>query len=179
MSLLKFLGIQSGEPAGAASPSSQDAESIRRIIKSLDSLEPGEARRIASFAFVLSRVANADLDIAADEIHEMERLVRDWGGLPEAQAVLVVEIARRQSTLFGGTDNFLVTRQLKETESHEEKVRLLHCLFAVSAANDSISSPEEAIIAQIASELGIEMREMTQIRAAYKDKRAVMKNLPK
>ena len=101
-----------------------------------------------------------------------------WAGLSEEVAVLVVEIARHQNILFGGTENFLVTRELKESATHEEKVKLLHCLFAVSAADDSISASEEGIIAQIASELGIDRAEMVAIRASYRDKRAVMKNLP-
>jgi len=177
MSIREFLGLKSGAPAAAGS--SGDADSIRRIVKALDQLEPQRAKRIAAFAFVLSRVANADMDISDQEVREMVRLVMDWAELPEEVAVLVVEIARHQSILFGGTDNFLVTRELKESASHEEKVRLLHCLFAVSAADDSISSSEEAIVAQIAAELGIDLREMVAIRAAYRDKRAVMKNLPR
>jgi len=177
MSIREFLGLKSGEAAAAGSAS--DADSIRRIVKALDQLEPQRAKRIAAFAFVLSRVANADMDISDQEVREMVRLVMDWAELPEEVAVLVVEIARHQSILFGGTDNFLVTRELKESASHEEKVRLLHCLFAVSAADDSISSSEEAIVAQIAAELGIDLREMVAIRAAYRDKRAVLKNLPR
>lgn len=179
MSILKHLGLSTGATPAAAPSSPSDADSIRRIVAALDRLEPERARHIAAFAFVLSRVAGADLDISQQEVREMERIVIDWAGLPEEQAVLVVEIARRQNILFGGTDNFLVTRQLKESASHEDKVALLHCLFAVSAADDSISASEETTIAQIASELGIDRREMIDVRAAYRDKRAVMKDLPK
>ena len=175
MSILKHLGIHAAPPATTAA----DADSVRRIAQALDSLEPERARQIASLAFVLSRVANADLDISDVERAEMERQVVLWSGLPEAEATLVVEIARRQSILFGGTDNFLVTRELKSSLSHDEKTRLLHCLFAVSAADDSISAPEENIISQIASELGLDHREMVEIRSAYSSKRAVMKDLPR
>ena len=180
MSILKHLGIhQAGVAAAApAASASSDVESIRRISAALDRLDPQRARWIAGFAFVLSRVAGADLDISPEEVREMERLVEERIGLPEDQAVLVVEIAKRQNLLFGGTDNFLVTRALKETAGHDEKMELIRCLFAVSAANDSISSVEEATIAQIASELGIDRRELVEIRTHYRDKRSVMKDLP-
>ena len=111
----------------------------------------------------------------------MERLVMDRAGLPEEQAVLVVEIARRQNMLFGGTDNFLVTSGTtgeSPTLSDEEKLELLRCLFAVSAADDSISTVEEGAITQIASELGIDRQEMVRVRAEFRDQRAVFKKRP-
>lgn len=180
MSILKHLGIHpAGESTGAPAGSvSSDVESIRRIGAALDRLDPTRARWIAGFSCVLSRVAGADRDISPAEVREMERLVQERIGLPEDQAVLVVEIAKRQNLLLGGTDNFLVTRTLKETASHDEKMELLGCLFAVSAANDSISSEEEATITQIASELGIDRRALVELRIAYRDKRSVMKDLP-
>ncbi|HET6373648.1 MAG TPA: TerB family tellurite resistance protein [Candidatus Polarisedimenticolia bacterium] len=178
MSILKYLGIRTDTAPAPGGVSSADADSIRRIVKALDSLDPVRAKKLAAFAFVLSRAAGADLKISETEIREMERLIMERAGLPEEQAVLVVEIARRQNILFGGTDNFLVTRDLKETMSHEEKVELLHCLFAVSAAEDGISATEEGAIAQIASELGFDRREMVQIRSAYRDQRAVFRKPP-
>lgn len=178
MSILEYFGVKVNERADAPGTRPSDADSIRRIAGALDKLDPKQARHVAAFAFVLSRVANADMNISQHEIREMERLVMSWAGLPEDVAVLVVEIARHQNILFGGTENFLVTRELKESATYDEKVRLLHCLFAVSAADDSISASEEGIVAQIASELGIDRTEMIAVRAAYRDKRAVMKNLP-
>ena len=178
MSIFRFLGIEPGDSAPQKASSPEDVASIRRIVQSLDRLDPQQARQIAAFAFVLSRVAGADLDISAEEIRAMEKIVMERMGLAEELAVLVVDIARRQNILFGGTDNFLVTRELKASATAEEKEALLHCLFAVSAADDSISSAEENTIAQIASELGVEHRVMLEIRAVYRDKRAVLKDLP-
>ena len=50
-------------------------------------------------------------------------------------------------------------------------------MFAVSAADDSISSTEESQIRQIASELGFTHRDYVQARLAYSDRREVMKPL--
>src|SRR2546426_10303533 len=75
MSIFKHLGMGIGAPGDAARISSADAESIRRIVQALDRIEPRRAKQIAAFAFVLSRVAGADLDISHDEGREMERIV--------------------------------------------------------------------------------------------------------
>jgi len=180
MTLLDFLGFSKTRTAQTAAPAAPgDTDTIRRIVKALQSLDPDKARRIAAFAFILSRVANADMEISEEETREMERIVMQWGGLPEDQAVLVVQIARHQNILFGGTDNFIVTREFKNSASLQEKEELLHCLFAVSAADDSISSVEEGAISQIAGELGLSREELVAVRSQYRDKRAVMKDLPR
>ena len=86
-----------------------------------------------------------------------------------------MEIAKRQSELSGGTENFLVTRELKEIATREQCRELLDCLFAVSAADDSISGVEETQIRQIASELGFSLEELVQIRSAWNDKREILR----
>ena len=178
MSLLSFLGLGAPESSDATRlRSDSDAETIRRIVRELEHLDQARARHIAAFAFILSRVAYADSHISEEESREMERIVMTWGGLPEEQAVLVVQIARHQNILFGGTDNFLVSREFKQTATTEQKEELLHCLFAVSAADDSISAHEENVVAQVARELGIAHQDQVAIRARFRDKRAVMKGL--
>jgi len=177
-SLVKIFGLKAPRSKGSESYSGSEAETINKISRALEALDPARARHIAAFAFILSRVAHADSHVSEEETREMEQRVMQWGNLPKPQAALVVQIARHQNLLFGGTDNFIVTRAFKETATAEEKGGLLHCLFAVSASDDSISAVEEAAITQIASELGIGREEMTEARRAYRDKRAVLKNLP-
>lgn len=173
MSLLKLLGF--GGATGPGSGLSGDTETVRRIVGQLEALEPERARFIACFAYILGRVAHADHDISGEETTEMETIVRRLGHLPEEQAVLAVQIAKSQARLFGGTENFLVSREFNELASREQKEELLDCLFAVSAADDSISSVEEAQIRQIASELGFTHREFVDARSAYSDQREVMR----
>ncbi len=150
-------------------------ETVRRIVAELDKLPPARARYLAAFAYVLSRVAGADLDISDEETAIMLDLTQRVGHLPEAQAILVVEIAKRQHRLFGGTENFLVTREFREIASEEERCDLLRCLFAVAVADDAISAEEDAQIWQIAGELGFTRREFVDVRLAYSAKRSVLK----
>ncbi len=141
----------------------------------MEHLEPERARHIAAFAFILGRVAYADLEISAEETRTMERLVMERGGLPESQAVLVVEIAKSQNKLFGATEDYLVTRQFENFASREEKLALLDCLFAVAAADENISTTEDNAIHQIAAELKIEHPDLIAIRSRYKQYLAVLK----
>ena len=176
MSFLRWLGIETG-PASPRSASGE-TETVREIVRALEAMEPGRARYLACFAFLLSRVANADLEISDEETREMERIVMTWGGLPSDQAILVVQIAKSQNRLFGGTDNFSVAKQFKDLSNPGQREELLHCLFAVSAADDSVSVVEENEIWKIAAELGIPNSDFVAIRSAYRDKREVLKNLP-
>jgi uncharacterized tellurite resistance protein B-like protein len=155
-----------------------DAETIRAIARRLDELPPERARFVAAFAFVLSRVAHADLEISEVEIRRMEELVGEVGGLPADLAALVVQIAKGQQVLFGGTENFLVTSQFADLASREDKERLLHGLFAVSAADRDITLAEENVIQRVANELGLERRDFTRIRSAHRDARRVLRDLP-
>jgi uncharacterized tellurite resistance protein B-like protein len=171
MSILEWLGLKRDAARGDAG----DTDTVRRIVGELRTLPAEQARYVAAFAFILARVAHADLVISEEETHKMERIVRDLGHLPAAQAILAVEIAKRQSELTGGTENFLVTRELKEIATREQCRELLDCLFAVSAADDSISGVEETQIRQIASELGFSLEELIEIRSAWNDKREILR----
>jgi uncharacterized tellurite resistance protein B-like protein len=170
MSLLDLLRFRAAQPSAAG-----DTDTVRRIVGELDKLDAARARYLAAFAYVLSRVAGADLDISDVETAEMVRLVEGVGHLPEAQAIVVVEIAKSQNRLFGGTENFLVTREFREIATDEQRRELLECLFAVAAADQAITGDEEAQIWQIAAELGFRHEEYVQVRLKYSDKRTVFR----
>jgi uncharacterized tellurite resistance protein B-like protein len=150
-----------------------DTDTVRRIVAELDKLDRARARYLAAFAYVLSRVAGADFQITETETMKMVELVHRLGQLTEAQAVLVVEIAKSQQRLFGGTENFLVTREFREIASEEQRFDLLRCLFAVAASDASISSEEEAQLWQIAGELGFSRAEFTDVRSQFSELRSV------
>lgn len=169
MSFLKLLGI-TREPER-----DEDVETIRRISAAIDDLPNELARYVAAFAYVLGRVAYADRDVAPEETALMERFVRERGGLPDAQAALVVEIAKTQAKLFGGTDNFVVTRELAGMVGRDEKLGILDTLFALASADESVSSVEEGEIRMIGDALGLDHADYVATRARYRDQLAVLK----
>jgi len=177
MGILDLLGLgTSAAPTKAeAAPDHGDTETVRRIVGELDRLDRPLARFLATFAYVLSRVAAADLDISEVETEKMVETVQRLGHIPEEQAVLVVAIANNQNLLFGSTEDYLVTREFREIATAEQRRELLDCLFAVSAADDTITGDEETQIRQISNELGFSHKEFVQARLAYSDKRSILK----
>ena len=171
--ILKILGLEESAETAAE----RSTETVRKIVSELEAMDADKARYVAAFAYILGRVAHADLEISDDETRKMEEIVHGLGHLPAAQSVLVVQIAKSQNRLFGGTENFLVTREFMEISTAEQRQELLDCLFAVSAADESISGVEEAQIRQIASELGFSHRDFVAARSLYNKHREVMKPL--
>ncbi len=169
MKILELLGLEKTEKTG------EETETVRRIMSALDEMPKDQARYIAAFAYILSRVARADLSISPEETAAMEEIVMALGNLPADQAIVVVQMAKSQNLLFGGTANYLVTREFNEFATREQKLNLLNCLFAVSAADDNISTAEDSEIRQIASELLLEHREFIEVRSSFRDKLAVLK----
>jgi uncharacterized tellurite resistance protein B-like protein len=172
-SFFRFLG-RSTPPA-----ESRETESVNRIAVKLEALPARDARLLAAFAYVLTRVALADRLISEEEAGEMGRLVREYGGLLPEHAGLVVELAMTQAREQGGTENYLVTRQFRELSTREERIGLVRCLFAVAAADHNISEIENHQIVQVASELGLTREEVAAIRHAFRDRLAVLKDLPR
>ena len=105
----------------------------------------------------------------------MERLVHSLGGLARDEAALVVQIAKSQHLLFGSTENYVVTREFARASTHEEKIALLECLFAVSAADQEVSGEEEAEIRTIAGELDLSHEEFIEARLKVRDYIASLK----
>jgi uncharacterized tellurite resistance protein B-like protein len=175
MSIADFLGLVHKHDAAPAAPGAEtETETVRKIVAALDQMDPGNARYIAAFAFILCRVADADMNISKAETETMERLMVERGDLPEEQAILVVQMAKTQSILFGGTENFMVTREFNHMATREQKLALLDCLFAV-ASDEMISTVEEGEISKICSELQLEHDDLIAIRTKYNDLRAVLK----
>jgi uncharacterized tellurite resistance protein B-like protein len=170
VSLLKFLGL-----GGTSDSGGNDLEGVRTIVDALDMLEPDRARHLAAFAYILSRVAHVDQHVSPEETAVIERVVADEGHLPPQQAKLVVEIAKAQSVLFGGVEDFQVTRQFASQASHEDKLALLHCLFAVSSADETIAVAEDNEIRRISRELRVEHPDYIAVRLAHRKHLGVLK----
>lgn len=173
MSIRSFLGLPDPSERSAA-----ETETVRKVVDALDHLEEGRARFVAAFGYILGRVAGADSNVSAEETREMERLVMERGHLPEQQALIVVQMAKQRNHLFGGTENFLVTREFDRIATREQKLELLDCLFAVAAAEQGISVMEDNEIRQIARELHLDHPDFIRARAPWADRLNVMKNLP-
>lgn len=164
MSIRSWLGIDRREPPEFAP--------LRETLDALDHLEADRARYLAAFAYLLGRVAHADLHVSAEETQAMELLVEQQGGLSHEQAMIVVQLAKTSNLLFGGTANFIVAREFSTLATYEQKLALMRCLFTLAATDDTISTTEEGEIHRIANELRIEPADLVALRVEYQ------RNLP-
>jgi uncharacterized tellurite resistance protein B-like protein len=166
-----------GDTAAPVDDSAAETATARRIVARLEALPPAEARYLACFAYVMSRAANAENDISAEETDVMERFAVEFGGLDSAQAVLVVEMAKLQARVNGGTEDFVVTREFRSISTPEQRVALLRCCFVVGAADGTISATEAATINQIARELDLEPAAVNTIRAEFHEQLSAVQAL--
>jgi uncharacterized tellurite resistance protein B-like protein len=167
--------VTGAAPAPAAD--ADDTATVRRIVGQLEAMPRDKARFLAGFAYILTRAAAADLEISEVEEQVIERLVVEHGGLTEAQAVLVAEMARSQSLLYGGTEDYLVTRQFKELSTDEDRLALLRCCYLVGAADDIITIEESDTLQEIAKELDIDRVAVNAIRHEFEPKLAAIQAL--
>ena len=148
--------------------------SLKNIMAQLTNLPAERAHFLATFAFILYRVAYADTNLSVAENNKIKNIIQQWSHIPEEQATLVAEIAGTENTLWGNTENFLMVREFKEIASKEDIIHLLHCLFAVAASDDSITNNENESIRKISKELNIAHDEFINIRRNFNDKLAAL-----
>ena len=180
-SLWALLGLQEKKARGRKHDPAQlmpETDSVHKIVDALEHMTRGEARYLAAFAYLLSRVAHADRGMSDEERKVIQGILRDKGSLSDEHAALVAEIARNQTALFGSTENFLVGREFDKIATHDQKIALMHCLYAVSAADKSITSTEDHEIRKISREIKVSHEEYIAVRLAYREHLAVLKKMP-
>ena len=169
MSLMRRLaGSRQNTSSGSGS------DSVALIAQKLESLDEQTAHFLASFAYVLARVAAADLDVEAAEEAAMHRILLASTELDDEQVRLVVEIAREQAAEEGGTENYLATREFREHSSREQRVRLLRSLLQVAAADGHVSEIESNEISSIAEEIGFSPAEVKALRVDVRQQAAAL-----
>ena len=171
---------------------------VDTVASVLAHLDPQRARYLAAFAYLLGRVADADHAISAEERDLMLRLVAKEGSLPSQEAAAVVTLAldefrriiatarkragvggkitEKDITLF--THNVIVAREFAAVATIEERLGLLRCLFAVSAADESVIVSEDNEIRRISRELKIEHADFIDARARVREHLAVLRREP-
>lgn len=170
-------GLPVGDTAAPLPDSAAETATVRRIVARLEALPPAEARFLAGFAYVMSRAANADLEISDDETALMERFCVEYGGLDSAQAVLVVQMAKLQARVNGGTEDFVVTREFRSISTPAQRLALLRCCFAIGAADGTISAPEAGTINEIARELDLEPADINAVRSEFHEQLSAVQAL--
>lgn len=159
--------LSSVDVGGWTRGAAAETTTVREIVKQLASMPPDQARFLAGFAYVLSRAAQADLHVTDDETRRMEQIVVNHGRIPEAQAVIVVQIARTRAELFGPTEDYLVTREFRKVATNEQCHDVLRACFLIGAADGAITAEESSTLTAIAGELGVDQEAVRTLRAEF------------
>ena len=173
--IIDALGLSSPD---TAVDDEQNSAAVRSVAERLDGLDPDRARLVAALAMVLARAARADLETSNREMALIASILQHYAGLSVDHADLVTEMVSHRNQLFGVTEDYMATREFKKLATELELDCILKCLFAVCAADDSISLVEEEEVRQVASELGLEHADYVTARSAFRDKREVLRGLP-
>ncbi len=159
-----------------------DVDAEKTGVEALDALEetlshmpPDEARRVAAFAYLLSRVAHADHEVTDAEREAMVRLLVDRAHLAPDRAAIVIGIATSKIVHVRGTQDYLVSREVAARATVEEKRALIDGLYAVCAADGLISTIEDNDVRRVASEIGLEHSDVVDMRARYRGSLGVLK----
>ena len=168
MSFWKWIGLD-------GTPAPREADGVDRLEHALVAMDPARARYVACFTYVLTRSARADHEVTDGEAREMQRIVAAQGVPPDVAATLI-ELARKEALRSGGTEDFIVTRELNQLATREEKLALLDALFAVSAVDESILTVEDNEIRRVANELTLEHADYIAVRARHRANLAVMQD---
>lgn len=173
MALLDFLGLGSRRPAAQAV-----LESLEAIGARLEGLPPDEARFGAAFAYLLARIAGADLRTEEAERSEMARHLETFAGLDPDRAALLSDTAIRAAQTYSASDDHLVTRAFRDMSESAERLHLIRCLYAVAAADKTISTREDNVIFDVATSIGVPREDVVGIRAEFRDYLGTLKALP-
>lgn len=158
MSILKWLGIELDAPAAD--------NQLHEIEVALAAQGPERARYLACFAYILTRAAKADHLVSEGEARVMAQIIEERAGVNAEQAALIIRIAR-DAGHSRGTDDYLITREFERVASRDEKLALLDCLFAITAADASIATVEDNEVRRISSELRLEHPDYIAVRRRH------------
>lgn len=146
-----------------------ESATVRAILSQLEALDEPTARFIAAFAYVLARVAAADLEIDKEEEAAMERILLGLDAIEDEHVSLVLAIAREQARDHGGTEDYLATREFRNLSDRDGRIRLLRALLEVAAADGHVSEIESQEIVRIAGELDFDQDELKALRRDLRD----------
>ena len=145
-------------------PAGEATEVVQRIAALLDGEAPERARYLGAFAYLLGRVAHIDNELTDTEVGAMRALLAREGGVDAHDAQLVVDLAQALNRAERGTEDFRVAREFSQVATRDQQRGLVRCLFAVAAADTTVSLAEDNEIRRVTQELGLEHDDFIRAR---------------
>ncbi|MFK7896524.1 MAG: TerB family tellurite resistance protein [Myxococcota bacterium] len=173
MSLLRFLGL--GDRTGGRE---SEPTSLAALGSQLEELPAEDSRFIAAFAYLLARIAGADLRIEDEERATMVERLSAFAEVGPDRAGLLADAAIQLADANSASDDHLVARAFRDMSDERSRLSLLRCLYAVAAADDLITTAEDNEIFEIATEIGVNRTDVIALRAAHRAQLGTLKTLP-
>jgi uncharacterized tellurite resistance protein B-like protein len=173
LSLLRFLGL-----GGSSQGRESEPASLVEISAQLDALPAEEARFVAAFGYLLARIAGADLRTEDAERTAVAHHLETFAEIDADRAKLLAEAAIKAASTYSASDDHLVARAFRDMTEEPERIRLLRCLYAVAAADETISTLEDNEIFDVAMAMGVRRTAVIAIRLEFKKYIGSLKALP-
>ncbi|OAN68873.1 hypothetical protein A8B83_16920 [Rhodobacteraceae bacterium EhC02] len=122
---------------------------------------PAEDARLALSA-LLVRIARADGDYAAEEVHRIDRILMQRYGLsPHTVIALRKEAEALESE---APDTVRFTRAIKDAVPYEDRVAVIEALWLVALADGARDGAEDALVRMVSSMLGVSDQDSAMAR---------------
>lgn len=175
MNWQKILGITT---SGTSNDDLEKGTLYHELEQLFSDLPEEEIRFIAGFAGLLGRVALSDMRLEPEEVSKIREILNTRTSLTPERIDRILELIRLQADQLFGSENIYYVRLINDTADRSRKMEVLDALFAVAAANDSITTEEEAELRLIADSLGLYHSEYIRVRLRYRDQLDVLKKSP-
>ncbi len=170
MGILSILGMGQKEEA---------SEELGALYTNIERLLHGKPqatiKMVAGYAGVMGKVAYADMDISEQELERIRGLLLERLSLSRVDADCVVSLLGDNCAQLYSLEDYLYTRMLNDVLSRQQKLELLTALFAVAAANRSISNLEDNAVRVISKGLLLSHKDFIDARLEYREHLAVLK----
>lgn len=129
------------------------AELLKRLTQS-DQIRPlPDADARLALSALLVRIARADGDYAAEEVHRIDRILMQRYGLsPHSVIALRKEAEALESE---APDTVRFTRAIKDAVPYEERLAVIEALWQVALADGARDGAEDALVRMVSSMLGV------------------------
>jgi uncharacterized tellurite resistance protein B-like protein len=129
------------------------AELLRRLTQS-DQIHPlPDADARLALSALLVRIARADGDYAAEEVHRIDRILMQRYGLsPHGVIALRKEAELLESE---APDTVRFTRAIKDAVPYEDRLAVIEALWQVALADGARDGAEDALVRMVSSMLGV------------------------
>jgi uncharacterized tellurite resistance protein B-like protein len=128
------------------------------------------ARRQLAVVALLLELAQSDRRLGPDEMGTIASIVRERFSLDPGTAEQMIAVAKRE--LDAALENWIFAQAVRRGFPHDERVGILALLWEVVYADGRLAPLEEALLARLATQLGIGEAECEAARAQAFARRA-------